>query len=144
MFYSIIKDEVDNNPKNITGLSWAQSEEWIRDTLNTPGISGEIIARELVNTADIMTAIFSDVTEFNSLTQLEVSKLNLLAPIGTIDPSVLQAVFLDMFPAGEGNRPVIRAALIALATRDASRTEKLYSAGIKLSIKDVHIARRLP
>lgn len=142
MNYQLLTDEITNNPKNITDLDWNKTDRWIMYTLNTPGISGELATRESINTADIMTAIFSDVTEFNSLSILEVSRINLLGPIGTIDPSVLQAVFLDMF--SDVDRPVTRAALIALATRPASRAEKIPNLGaVAITLIAMNKARRI-
>lgn len=140
MDYTALKNEITENPKAIPDLNWSQTDEWIRDALNTIGISSETIVRESINTADIITAIYSDASEFDSLTDSEVAKLNLLSPVGTIDPSDLQAVFLDMFPTPA--RENIRAALIALATRSASRSEKIPNVEQQISLEDVHMARR--
>lgn len=142
MDYIALKNEVDNNPKSIPDLSWDQTDEWIRDTLNTPGISNETTTRESVTTADIITALYSDVDGFKDINQLEATKLNWLSPVGSINPSDLQAVFLDMFPTG-GVREPIKEALVALATRPASRAEKIPDVEQNLSTQDVHLARRL-
>jgi hypothetical protein len=136
-----LKIEVAENPLVIPGLSWGQTDVWIRDKLSELGASNQTIARESVETSDIMTALYSDVDGFMDITQLEVAKLNLLSPVGSIDPSVLQEVFLNIFPLG-GVREPIRLALIALATRSCSRAEKLW--GENPTITQVHIARRLP
>lgn len=132
--YEALKNEITNNPKTIPDLGWNQTDKWIMDTLNTPGISNETTVRELVNTADIITALFSDVVEFKSISSDEKISLNLLSPVGTIAPSVLQDVFLDMFPASgqPGERPIIRAALIALAIRPANRSEVLFGEAVDL------------
>jgi hypothetical protein len=139
MDLAALKTEIDGDPE---GLGYSgKTDQAVADLMNTIGLSSETITRESVNTADIIVAIFSDVTEFNSLSDSEIMKLNLLSPVGTIDPTTLQAVFINMFPAGGGGRPNIRAALIALATRSASRAEALL--GESVSLLDVHRARRL-
>lgn len=138
MDYQALKDEVTNNPKDIPDLSWDQTDQWIADTLNTIGISNETIARELVNTADIITAIYSDKTEFMSISQINLVRLNLLSPVGDVDPMAIQNVIKEIFP--EPAFENIRVALIALVMRPASRAEKLFAQS--LSVFDVHKARR--
>jgi hypothetical protein len=139
MDYQTLKTELDDDPK---GLGYTgQTDQEAADKLNEVGASGETIVRESVETADIITALYSNKDEFASLTDSEVAKLNLLSPVGSIAPTDLQAVFLDIFSTGV--RPTIRAALIALATRSASRADIVLGAGTTVRLIDVHQARRL-
>lgn len=123
------------------GLSTLSDLSCSRELNRQGAIAEETVIRELVNTADIMTALYSDVNGLKDLTIDEKSTLNLLSPVGSIDPTALQAVFLDMFPSG-GVRGPIRDALIALAVRPASPAEKEWGRGITISSDEVEIARR--
>lgn len=140
MDYQLLANEITNNPKNIPDLRWDQSDKWIMDTLNTPGISGETTTRKLVNTADIRTVIYSDKTAFMAISELNLGRLNFLLPVGNVSPVAIQEVIKEIFPAPSDTRN----ALVALATRPASRAEKIPNLGAQsLSALDVHIARRL-
>lgn len=141
MDYTWLRNEITDNPKNIPDLNWNQTDQWIMDILNTPGISGELTARELVNTADILVAIYSNQTEFMTLVQLDLLRLNLLSPVGNVNPADIQEVIKEIFPLA--TFPEIRAALIALATRPASRAEKLLGNGKKVTLIAMNKARRL-
>ena len=135
MDYAALKTELDSDPKNL-GYSGKTDQE-AADLLNTLGLSNETTVRESVNTSDIIAALYSDKDEFMSLPQIDLVRLNLLSPVGNIDPVTIQDVLKEIFTMAD--YPNIRAALIALATRDASRAEKLFSQSV--SLKDVHLAR---
>lgn len=141
MDHDILKIELDTDPKEL-GLAEATDTE-AAELLKEIGASDETITRELVSTADIMTVVFSNKTEFFLLSQLNLVRLNLLSPIGNISPVAIQDVLKDIFTEPEYTNT--RAALIALATRDASREEKipgLLDPGESVSKVDIHIARR--
>jgi hypothetical protein len=142
MDYTVLKTEINTDPEGI-GLTWAKTDQENADLLNTPGLSGETTTRETANTADIITAMYSNKDEFMALSQLNIVRLNLLSPVGDINPAAIQDVIKEIFTIGVS--PNIRAALTALATRDATRAEKvvgLLEAGESVSKLDVHIARR--
>jgi hypothetical protein len=142
MDYQVLANEITNNPKSIQDLDWDQSDKRIMDTLNTQGVSGETIARELVNTADIITAIYSDAGEFMALSQIDLLRLNLLSPVGNVDPAAIQDVIKEIFP--QETFPIIRAALIALSLRPASRAEKIPNLGAtSITLIAMNKARRI-
>lgn len=136
-----LKAELDSDPKTLGFSGHATDNDadngWCADKLNEDGASGETILRTTVNTANIITAIYSDATEFAKLTLLDLSRLNLLSPVGQIDPANIQAVVLSIFDNTE--YPTIRAALIALGTVSASRAQKLGWPAVTIS--DIHNAR---
>lgn len=139
MDYVALKAEIDNDPKEI-GLSFDdKTDQENANLLNELGLSNETTIRESVNTSDIVVALYSDKDEFMTLTQTDLLRINLLSSIGNIDPADIQSVMLAIFTSV--GFPNIRANLIALAIRDASRAEKLF--GQNVSLLDVHKARRL-
>lgn len=140
MDYNILKTEIDTDPKGM-GYS-GKTDQWCTDKLNELGASGETIIRDSVSTADIITAIYSDKDEFMSLTQIDLMRINLLSPIGdSVNPADIQGVTKEIFTAQ--SHPTIRAALIALGTRSASRAEKLFGDGTIIYYWDVARARAL-
>lgn len=142
MDFQALKNEVINNPKNISDLSWSQTDAWIRDKLNTLGVSNETTVRASVSTSDIFVALVSDKTEFMALPQIDLVRLSLLSPVGNIAPADIQDILKEIFTVA--SYPNIREALSALATRSASRAEKIVGIEQNVSMVDVHKARRLP
>lgn len=121
----------------------ALSEQEKVDYLNTVDPGGGTVTRESVNTADIIKAIYSNATEFFKLSQTSLLQLILLSPVGNIDPTSIQEVIKLIFD--EAEFPTIRAALIALAKRPATRGELITDidhTGL-ITTQHVHDARKL-
>lgn len=139
MDYQAVKDEVTNNPKSIPDLSWGQTDGWIRDTLNTLGISSEITDRGVIDAHEVVSAVV--ISELNAVSDKQQDILAFIVSAGQVNTSSaeVKSIFADIFGAGT----TTRTNLLALATRPASRAEVLPGVNQNLSSLDVHIARRL-
>ena len=132
-----LKNEVVDNPQNITGLSWSQSDQWIKDKLGEIGASNETVARTSISSNDVLKAlVWSEVSGFN-VTQ--ISWINLYTYGVGIDASNanIKAMFQGIFAGCAATL----ANLAALALRSGSRGEKLW--GEDPTIQEVHEARKL-
>jgi hypothetical protein len=128
--------EISTDPKNL-GLA-ALTDDLCADKLNEVGASSEVINRSLVPAFEIEAALVS--SDEDVLTPNEQSQLIALLTPGEVDinDAEVQSKLNDLF-----NGTTTRTNLIALETRNASRAEVLWGAGINISLIDVHIARRI-
>lgn len=136
-----IRTEIDTDPKTL-GYStlWAQTNgsEAVAARMNEAGASAETLFKSYVPMEDVLAEIV--LAEYNALsaaqkttadqflrgTRIKTSSANMRATVGAL------------FPAG-----TTRTALIALASRAASRAEALWGEGIRVSDTEVANAMAL-
>jgi hypothetical protein len=134
--YQALADEITNNPKGITDLGWHQIDRWIRDTLNTPGISGETIQ----DTSNVdMNLIMAEMvkTEIDALNTNRTVLLSGLITRDGVNPTSGLNIIRSIFVAGTTTRTNLE----SLINRPASRSEILF--GEPVTLIAMNKARRL-
>jgi hypothetical protein len=139
--YVELKTEINTDPK---GLGYAgQNDPDVADLLNTIGLvtPTETVEREVINGQELSAVVVHSEYIVLSAEKREAWTVVLSAGDGQIDVS--NAGIRNQIAAIWGAGTTTRANLIALQTRDCSRAEALFGAGISISHIDVGTARQV-
>lgn len=133
-----LKAELDADP---SGLGYAAhmasgDNAALVALLNEPHAADQM-NRGVVPAHEVITA--TDAGEWAALSDVEKGRYNTITGGGEVDASAtnVRAAFAAMFVGGTATR----AALLAIGTRDGSRIEALFGAGVTASLDDVRKAR---
>lgn len=136
----VLKAELDTDPSTLDYAPHMASGDnrALVALLNEPHPADQV-DRGVVPAHEVITA--TDAGEWAALTDAERSRYDTITGAGRVDASAtnVRAAFAAMFTLGNG--PITRAALLAIGTRDGSRTEALFGAGERASLDDVRKAR---
>ena len=136
-----IRTEIDTDPKTLGYATlWAQTNgpEAVAAKMNEAGASAETIFKGYVQTEEILAEIV--LADYNALTAAQKTTLDQFLRGSRVKTgsSNMRATIAALFPAG-----ATRTALIALASRSASRAEVLWGEGVRVSDTDVANAMAL-
>ncbi len=142
--HSALKTELDTDP-NAYGYGVGPRAD--ADLLNEIRVA-ITIARDTVTPQDIVSAV--DPAEYEALSAAKRSTWELMMSaarggindLTTVNWAGVSGYVRTVF-AGAGGA-ISRPALLALADRTGSRSEELFGAGVKVTPRDVRIARELP
>jgi hypothetical protein len=136
-----IRDEIDTDAETLGyDALWAQSNgpEAVAAKLNEAGASGEVLFKSSIPVEDLLAEIV--LAEYTALTAAQKTALDQFARGVRIKTGSanMRATLGALFPAG-----ATRTAVIALASRPASRAEALWGEGVHVSDNDVSLAMEL-
>ena len=134
--YTALKAEIANDPN---GLGYAgKTDQPVADLMNDPA-KGGTITRGAITSQTVIDAV--NPNEFAALTALQLQQLQVITSTGNVDVgnTNVQGQLGKLFTAAAS--PITRSAIIALASRPASRAEALFGSGTIIQASDVAQAR---
>lgn len=136
---NVLKTELDTDPE-LLGYS-GMNDETAAIKLNEVGASGEIIDNDIIESYKIINAVTTTPLEYTALPAADRDLIQLITSSQFVDikDAGIKSAISAMFGVGTD----ARTALLELTTRAASRAEVLYGNGVRVSLIEVHKARRI-